>query len=418
MRTRHVSREGASRWCVAAGEVHRWMADRDYAGWDPFDFLASPWLRAATLGTRWGGVALTQLGRRLPLQLRPLLGVPRLRNAKGVALVVESLLRLERCAGDPALGREARRLTAWLLAEQGPEGGWGYPFPWANRSFRVPAGTPSSVVTAFVGQALMDAADAGVHADGVQDGLDRAGTFLLEGLGRSGSDDGPFCFSYTPADRRFVHNASVLAAAMLARIGRRLGRDEALDAALRAARFTAQRQDRRGLWPYGLGSRDRWVDSYHTGYILVGLRTVAEALPGEGLEEPIRRGVRAWERTFLVPPAVGHRPGRPWPVDTHAVAHAILTLLRFDDLVPDARARAERLAAWAVDEMSTGDGRFHYLRHRRWTNRLAYMRWVQAWMLRALSELAARAAAEPAGGAPGTRAATTTASGREAPGEG
>jgi hypothetical protein len=393
------------------------MADRDYAGWDPFDFLASPWLRAATLGTRWGGVALTQLGRRLPFQLRPLLGVPRLRNAKGVALVVESLLRLQRRAGDPALGEEARGLTGWLLGSQGAEGGWGYPFPWANRSFRVPAGTPSSVVTAFVGHSLLDAAEAGLRAGAVEDGLDRAGTFLLQGLGRSGSDDGPFCFSYTPADRRFVHNASVLAAALLARIGRRWGRDEALDAALRAARFTVMSQDERGLWPYGLGSRDRWVDSYHTGYILMSLRTVAEALPGGGLEASIRRGVRAWERTFLVPPAVAHRPGRPWPVDAHAVAHAILTLLRFDDLVPDARVRAETLAAWALDEMSTGEGRFHYLRHRRWTNRLPYMRWVQAWMLRALSELAARSSDGPAGDATGSRTATTAA-GREAPGEG
>ena len=34
------------------------------------------------------------------------------------------------------------------------------------------------------------------------------------------------------------------------------------------------------------------------------------------------------------------------------------------------------------------DGSFHYLRHARWTNRLRYARWVQAWMLRALAELA------------------------------
>ena len=106
----------------------------------------------------------------------------------------------------------------------------------------MPAGTPSSVVTAFVGGALLEAADAGVAEGDAEEALGRAADFLLDDLRRSAPDPDPFCFSYTPLDRRFVHNASVLAAALLARVGRRLGRDDALDAAVRAARFTAAAQ--------------------------------------------------------------------------------------------------------------------------------------------------------------------------------
>jgi hypothetical protein len=78
----------------------------------------------------------------------------------------------------------------------------------------------------------------------------------------------------------------------------------------------------------------------------------------------------------------------------HAVAHAILTLLHFRARVPDARARAAALADWSLREMRAEDGSFHYLRHARTTNRLSYARWVQAWMLRALTELAVVDAAE------------------------
>jgi hypothetical protein len=72
----------------------------------------------------------------------------------------------------------------------------------------------------------------------------------------------------------------------------------------------------------------------------------------------------------------------------HAVAHAILTLLHFRDRLPGALERARALAGWALTEMRAPDGSFHFQRHRLRVNRLPYLRWVQAWMFRALAELA------------------------------
>ena len=37
--------------------------------------------------------------------------------------------------------------------------------------------------------------------------------------------------------------------------------------------------------------------------------------------------------------------------------------------------------------MAAPDGSFYFQRHRLWTNRTAYMRWGQAWMLQALARL-------------------------------
>jgi len=39
--------------------------------------------------------------------------------------------------------------------------------------------------------------------------------------------------------------------------------------------------------------------------------------------------------------------------------------------------------------MRAADGSFHYLRQANGVNRLPYARWVNAWMFRALAELAA-----------------------------
>jgi hypothetical protein len=371
---------GGTGWSEAALRLDRWMSARGFAGWDPYDALASPLVRALTAGTHAGEIVWTQLLRRSPFQLRALLRVPRLENPKTLALVLEGRLRMS-----STYAGNVEELVARLEAAQTASGGWGYPFPWTNRDARLPAGTPNAVATAFVGNALLDAATQASRAARV---LTRAGEFLTGSLRRIEGPVGSFCFSYTPLDRRAVHNASVLAAALLARLGRRQERSDWCAAALAAARFTLAAQRSDGSWPYGVGARNAWTDSFHTGYVLIALDELARALGTDEPTEAVRRGFAYWSETFLLPPAVAHRPGRPYPVDMHAVAHAMLTLLHFRDRIPGALERARALGVWALDEMRVSDGSFHYLRHRGSVNRLPYLRWVQAWMFRALAELA------------------------------
>mgnify|MGYP001369027051 CR=1 FL=1 len=390
-----AARGGA--WRDAALALDDWMRARDYAGHDPHDLLSSPVVRALTLGSRWLAVAWTQLGKRSRIDLRPLLGVRPSRNAKGIGLVVASYVRLHSATGEARYREEARRLVEWLGGAVSPgwEGaGWGYPFPWANRDFHAPAGTPSSVVTSFVAHALLDAADA-FGWDEARDLARRGGTFVRRSLNRIPGPDELFCFSYTPLDRRGVHNASLLAASLLARLSALDGDGVLAEEALLAARFSAAAQRPDGSWPYGLGARNAWVDSFHTGYVLVALRDIGAALGTDEFDEAIDGGLAYWKRAFLTGPAVGFHPGSAYPIDAHAVAHAILMLLELRDRDPEARGIAERLAGWLVREMRDPSGFYHYLRTRHGTNRLPYMRWVQSWVLRALSELAAVETSSP-----------------------
>lgn len=384
-------------WPEAAADLDRWMASHDYAGYDPHDFLASPLVRATTLGRRWPSIAWTQLGKRSPVQLRPALRVPRVRNAKGMGLVLAGKVRLRSSTStststsDSAL--DAGEIVSWLDAAAVREGdgvGWGYPFPWANRDFMAPAGTPSSVATAFVGHALLDA-EARVGLAGAGALARQASRFLTTSLHRIPGPGGTFCFSYTPLDRRVVHNASLLAASLVARVH---GADsaasagDAADLVGRVTRFTLQEQREDGSWAYGTGRRDGWVDSFHTGYILLALDEIGQHMDVDGLERAIERGIRYWRSAFFDGPAVGFYPGGRYPVDTHAVAQAILTFIGLRDRIPDGVAEARRLGDWAIAEMRDPAGYYYYQHHGRWRNRLPYMRWVQAWMYRALAELA------------------------------
>lgn len=379
-----------ARWLEAAERLDGWMRERDYAGYDPHDLLSSVWVRASTLGNRWLAVAWTQLGKRSPVQFRPLLGVRPARNAKGIGLVLAAHLRLAEATGEERYRETAEAMVRWLGEHRstGVRGvGWGYPFPWANRDFFAPAGTPSSVATAFIAHALLDA-DEILGIESAAELAAGAGEFIRHELRRVPGPDGTFCFSYTPLDSRRVHNANLLAASLLARLAARGGEEGAklADDVLGAARFSVAAQRPDGAWPYGEGARNAWVDSFHTSYTLVALHEIGGWIGTSEFEPALERGIEYWLEHFFDGPAVGFHPDSPYPIDTHAVAHSILALFELRERIPDALERAERLAEWTLRAMRHEDGSFYYLRGRRDVNRLRYMRWTQAWMLRALSE--------------------------------
>ena len=47
------------------------------------------------------------------------------------------------------------------------------------------------------------------------------------------------------------------------------------------------------------------------------------------------------------------------------------------------------MARWAIENMQSKDGFFHYRKGRFHTNKIPFMRWGQAWMMLALSRLLA-----------------------------
>jgi hypothetical protein len=48
---------------------------------------------------------------------------------------------------------------------------------------------------------------------------------------------------------------------------------------------------------------------------------------------------------------------------------------------------AEKIAAWAIDNLRDASGYFYYQRRRLFTVRTPFMRWTQAWMVYALARL-------------------------------
>jgi hypothetical protein len=362
----------------------------DWAGYDPYDALNSKAFKALPfLNSRIPRLVLTQALKRSPFNIRPLLFIPKLQNPKGIALFLSAFVKLSRAGIINArhlISAMADRLVA-LRSPAVPYSCWGYSFPWQTRTIVVPAGAPNLVCTSFVANAFLDAYEETKDLACLNIAVSAA-EYIVNDLYWSG-DGGAAGFSYPqPGLRGEVHNANFLAAALLCRVYKHTGEDKFLGPALRVARFSAAKQHADGSWYYGEQASQRWIDNFHTGYNLCALRSICKDTGTDEFDSCIRRGFEFYRKHFFRQDgAVRYFHDRTYPIDIHAVAQSILTLVELQDLDSGNIPLANSVYRWAMDHMWDDRGFFYYRVLRFGTIRTPYMRWSLAWMFLAMSTL-------------------------------
>ena len=358
-----------------------WCRGHDFAGHDPFDALNSSIFQATPLSNLGNARFIwTQLVKRSPVDLRALTRVPAQRNAKGIALFALATIKRSKV--------DALRLLSDLIDSKidGYSGAaWGYNFDWQSRNFFAPRGTPTIVPTAFAARAFLENTDDPVSLRIARSVCD----FILRDLPRPIDTDTELCFSYTPNHHTQIFNASLLAAEVLASVGKLTGERELCEVAMRAARYVVNHQRDDGAWSYGTEPTQSWIDNFHTAYILFSLKRIIEACPGaDEFQSSLERGHRYWKTNFFL--AEGwpkYYDDNPYPADAHAAASAIVTLVECRELDDSSLNMAQNVARWTIQNLHDERGFFYYQRRRFYTIRKPYMRWTQAWMLYALARL-------------------------------
>jgi len=80
---------------------------------------------------------------------------------------------------------------------------------------------------------------------------------------------------------------------------------------------------------------------------------------------------------------------RIYPIDIHSCAQAIITFCELADFEPKYLNMAKKVARWTISNMQDNKGYFYYRIYKNGKkDKTAYIRWGQAWMLRAISYLA------------------------------
>ena len=369
----------------AVDAIRAWGERCDWTGWDPYDALNSPFAPALTLGRPLGRRLLTQVVKGSPVNLRPLLRIPRERDAKGVALAVSAYARLAAARADDSAAAQARRLAGWLVAnaEPGVAGsGWGYHFDVQTRFFHYRRGEPNAIATTFVAHALLDLREL-LGDTGVDAAVLGAAGFLEHALLARGPR--PY-FRYVGEELDLIHNANLLACSVLVRAARVLDEPALAAVAAEPLRTTLDAQARDGSWPYSERRGGAWVDNFHTGYVLESLAACAAVAPD--VASRLERGIAFWERALFDTDGTPRATtAAALPVDSHSYAQAVETWVAVAPWRPDALERAERVARLLVERMLAPDGHVYFEQRRFWTSRVPFVRWTTAASFRALARL-------------------------------
>lgn len=366
-----------------------WLKARDFAGYEPYDLLNSPYLK------RWAhhqpfATLFIQAGKRYGgLGLRRILAVPASRNPKAIGLALAAYCDLARCGWDCYdEAADCKQHLRALRSRGAQEWCWGYDWHYVSlRGARLAAHAPNSIATVFCAEALLDHAEMGDDPES-RDMAISAAHWAVTRLQRSVDGERHLCLSYTPWDRTRIFNNNALIGGLLGRVAQYPGQEAFFGTARKIMKFLADGQAADGSWPYGLSRAQGWIDSFHTGYNLCALLEYQRATGDYEFVPTLLRGYDFYrEHFFRSDGAPRYFHDRTYPIDIHACSQAIITFCEFNNLDPGGLGRAVATARWAIAHLRNRDGSFGYQVHRWRKDMTPYMRWSQAWMFRALARL-------------------------------
>lgn len=375
---------------AAIHKLFQWTERNDYAGYDTFDGLSSSILRPLTFNNKFLNIALQQGVRRFPLNLRPLLGIPKRRSTKAMGFFARGFIRLHKATGDPLWRAKAKLALEWLIDNRSPgySGScWGNHFDYQSRVSYAHKGLPSVVWTSHIGHAFMDAYDHFQETRFLDIAISSCEHILLD-LQHFTIEDG-LCIGYFPGTEGKVHNANTLGASLLARTYSATGIERYRSVAEKAMRYTAKSQRSDGSWYYGEADNLHWVDNFHTGYVLDCFKYYTESTNDRQFASAMLRGYQYWKKTFFLADGTPrYYDVKTLPLDIQCCSQAIDTLVFFNDVDPQNLSLALKVAEWTIDNMQDQSGYFYYRRYAPWlVNKTPTLHWGQATMLCALAGL-------------------------------
>ncbi len=385
----------ADRYLPVLDATLAYARERSYTGPDYGDGMSSRLLQALPVENRFLNLAVQEVVKRSPIDVRPLLAVEHRRNYKGGALFAMANLNYHRLTADRESTStrfdplaEAASLGEWLVEEQcqgysGFCGGHRHEIQHLHTK-GVPS-DPDIVSTTYAVNALLRLAS----VDGIDDeyaSIARtAVSFLRTELNyREVPEGAKIDYHLNHPEDSYTLNAAALGAGMLVDLYAYFG-DEALRAdAAKILDHVAAQQRPIGGWPYRIpaDASHLSMDSHHNGFIIESLQRYRAVTGDDRYAETLDSALEFYCTELFEPDgAPNFDESNAYPRDIHASTQGILVCTREGDL-----DGAERILRWVLANLQHRHGQFYYRQYRHHTKRVTLMRWCQAWMAYAVSE--------------------------------
>lgn len=372
------------------GKIKEYIEKNNYEGFDPYDGLTSPIFRLPIFRSnkiiRFGS---QQFVKRFPINIRPFLFIQKGLNPVTIGLSLQAYSYLYK--NNDTLRNEYLNKIKFLINElegMSCEGFsnscWGYDFDWEARYAKIKANRPTVVATAIITNALFLAYKV-VNIKKAKKLVISAADFVLNDLNIIWEDD-CICFSYSPYDKQKVFNASIKGARILIQAYSISGNKNYLKYATKAVKFVINNQALNGSWYYSLNKNGKWVDNYHTGYILDCLYDYQTLSNDNSFNDNLSSGYTFYKNSFITKdgiPKFYHN--KIFPIDCTAASQFILTLTKFRDF-----DTAMKVSEWMISNMQKKNGSFKFRKFKYYSINTSFMRWSNAWMFASFSYLYCR----------------------------
>jgi hypothetical protein len=329
-------------------------------------------------------IAVQEIVKRAPVNVRPLFFIEQRRNFKGIALFALANFRTYDLFGAERYLQEATTLCDWLLNNQSgayPEFCGGHQHAIQQVDATVPARSPDIVSTSYAVRALLRYAE---HEQSAGAAVTSAADFIRNRLESQEIAAGRR-IKYRPGDEgdAWVLDANALGARLLLDSYAWTGEDSALETATDILDYVAANQTDYGGWMYAepASASHRTMDNYHNGFIIESFARYREVTGSTRFDDVLDRAA-SFYRSVLYDEtgAPNWTENRSFPKDIHAAAQGIVTFSQLGQ-----PSFAGRILRWTLENLYAGDGRFYYQKRLGYTKRFTLVRWCQAWMAHALS---------------------------------
>jgi hypothetical protein len=323
--------------------------------------------------------------RFVPINIRPILGIRRIVHTKTISDFASANALLAKTASDSAADKTRSLLEQLeqLCLPTRTGRGWGLRFRFATRFVVADENTPNSYQTINAIHAFLDGYQA-LRDDRYLAVAEQGMEFEEHEMGYREIGDA-IVWNYWQGLDTGVYNISGLMLGLAARMYAATGTSKYRDWSIRLQRFIAQGQNTDGSWYYSDDERGRWVDGYHTGFILEGLCRAKQA--GVLADESVlRRGAEFYVEQMFAPSDIPlyYYPATLYPIDVQNAAQAIQSLAMLARMGLCDTERLKKTVV-AVDEALWNDrGYYNYLKTPLFSYRTPMHRWGTGPMFLAL----------------------------------
>lgn len=371
--------------------LEQWISDNGFAGFGPYDLR--DWLMQNNIPKfLWKFFFGFEL--LFPLSIRKILNIKCKENAKAIGLLFTSYVNLYKFTSKKIYLDKAEKCKKWLLnnyAKTKKGIGWGYPFDWDTIIF-IPKGTPSSVVSYHVGEGFWNYYKLKKDKKALEV-CNKICEFFINDLKIDQINKNIVCFSYTPLDNFHVHNSNLFVAEFLIKVGKEINNKRYVNLGKKAVNYTISEQRKNGLMKYwgDIQSKydNRFMDHFHTGFELRMLYSISKLTKSKKYLESFDKLYNFYRKNYFNKKLFPKwDPENLYPLDIHTFAEAILCNCYFKEKFNE--KITYNLIEKVSEIMRTKEGWYIYLIDKKFGIKfkwkIPYLRWGQAWMLRAFSE--------------------------------